>query len=558
MELIQIQSNIVCGGSMIPFLYELIEARRVTDSEHPVREFPKALALLVPSDAALVKLNDRAYELGRKQIMMIGDPDCECRLLPAGPGELSEVYALVFRCYRLSAKDDDQLSYTFDREHLPEHGRVMDLTRHTADLLQTALQSALQGAHQPDDRRKHEHLRSFMEALTTNDLYAAGFPERDLAIQQAVAYIESRYDKPISRSMIARMTGFNESYFSSLFRKETGWSFGDYVSRVRIDEAKRLLLGTSEAAGDVAYKVGFSDSSYFGKAFKKYAGMSPGQFRTLRGATRIAAMQFGGALLALDIAPLAGTREVLRSSLLLREELSGMTVMEEPGQIELLTPLEPELILVPSYYYNMPDALQALESVAPVVSFPWGKRDKLEEVDELGRLLNRSAQAKRWIEIYRQQARTAKERVGRLVPAGETVGLYELWNGNRWMLPHWTVRSAYNVYSSLGLSPQARIREEVLEPNEPGLVSDDELAGYAADHMFVIVPSDEPESWRDRFMQRDIWRELVDGRGCSLYLLSLNEFWMDDGVSLAKQLTVLVSLVEKRTEIQPFYHTDIQ
>ncbi|MFB9277856.1 helix-turn-helix domain-containing protein [Cohnella cellulosilytica] len=547
---------------MIPFLYELIEARRVTDREYPLRAFPHALALLVPSEAVQVKLNDRTCELRRKQIMLLSDPDCDFRLLPAAEpgesGEPGELQAVVFRCYRLTAKEDDRLRYSADREHLPEHGRLMNLTRHTAELLQSVLRSAGQGAYPPDSRPKHENLRGFMEALLANDLTGAGFPERDVAIRQAVEYIESRSDKPLSRSMVAGMTGFNESYFSSLFRKETGWSFGDYVSRVRIDEAKRRLLGTSEVAGDVAYRVGFSDSSYFGKAFKKYAGMSPGQFRRLRGTTRIAAMQFYGALLALDIVPLAGTREVLRSSLLLREELAGMAVMEELGQMESLTALKPELILAPSYYYNMPDVLQALESVAPVVSFPWGKRDKLEEVEELGKLLDRSAQAKRWIERYRKQARNAKERVGRIADAGETVGLYELWNGNRWMLPHWPVRSAHNVYSSLGLSPQTRIREEVLEPNEPGLISDNELAGYAADHMFAIVPSDEPESWRERLMQRDVWRELVEGRGCRLYLLSLNEFWMDDGVSLSKQLDALVSLMERRGEIQPFYHTDIQ
>ncbi|WP_391571569.1 helix-turn-helix domain-containing protein [Cohnella sp.] len=543
---------------MIPFLYELIEAKLVTGHDYPLRAISNSLALLIPTDDVQVKLDDRTYDLRRQQMMILRDSDCEFRLLPTEPGELGEVYALVFRCYRLSAKDDDQLRYSADGEHLPEHGRVIDLTRHTNDLLQTALHSANQDAHHSSSRKKHEDLRSLMEALTANDLYGAAFPQRDRAIRQAAEYIESNYDKPLSRSTVARLTGFNESYFSSLFRKETGWSFGDYVSRVRIDEAKRQLLSSSDIAGDIAFKVGFSDSSYFGKAFKKCAGMSPSRFRTLRGATRIAAMQFYGALLALDIVPLAGTREVLRSSLLLREQLTKMTVMEEIGQIELLMALKPELILVPSYYYNIPDVLHALEAVAPVVSFPWGRLNKLEEIDELGKLLGREVQAKRWIDVYRRQAKIAKERVRELLSANETVGLYELWNGNQWMLPHWPVRSAYNVYSSLGLSSQARIEEEVLGPNEPSHIQEDELADYAADHMFLIVPSDEPESYRERLMQREIWRELVNRRGCRLYLLSLNEFWLDDGAALLKQLAILVSLIEKEVEIQRFYHKDIQ
>ena len=56
-------------------------------------------------------------------------------------------------------------------------------------------------------------------------------------------------------------------------------NFVDYVTEVRIDEAKRLLLGTSKTVSEIASLVGYQDPSYFTKVFKKVEGRTPTEFR---------------------------------------------------------------------------------------------------------------------------------------------------------------------------------------------------------------------------------------------------------------------------------------
>lgn len=57
--------------------------------------------------------------------------------------------------------------------------------------------------------------------------------------------MKQHFEAPLTRSFMANLTGFNESYFSSLFKKEKGWSYAEYVNQIRIAQAKHMLLGTN-------------------------------------------------------------------------------------------------------------------------------------------------------------------------------------------------------------------------------------------------------------------------------------------------------------------------
>lgn len=100
-------------------------------------------------------------------------------------------------------------------------------------------------------------------------------------IRQAKLYIEANYMKNLTLEELGSYLGFNPSYFSSLFKKETGSSFLEYLAKVRIEKAKELLKEPGLRIQDVALMVGYNDVKYFTKLFIKHTGMKPTEFRKL-------------------------------------------------------------------------------------------------------------------------------------------------------------------------------------------------------------------------------------------------------------------------------------
>jgi len=102
-------------------------------------------------------------------------------------------------------------------------------------------------------------------------------------IRIAQQYVIQHFNEPITLDDICTATGFSVSYFSKLFKKETGEGFSKYLVRVRIDRAKELLRETNTSVAEVCEMVGYSDIKHFTGTFKKMTNLNPGQYRKLYG-----------------------------------------------------------------------------------------------------------------------------------------------------------------------------------------------------------------------------------------------------------------------------------
>lgn len=100
-------------------------------------------------------------------------------------------------------------------------------------------------------------------------------------IRMAKQYIQQNYMNPITLKEVSSVVGFNDTYFSSLFKKESGKNFLEYLSEVRMNNAKELLKETNLSIASICEKVGYSDLKHFTKSFKKYTGLKPNEFRKL-------------------------------------------------------------------------------------------------------------------------------------------------------------------------------------------------------------------------------------------------------------------------------------
>lgn len=107
------------------------------------------------------------------------------------------------------------------------------------------------------------------------------------AVYKAINYVKQNYTKKITLDEVSKMTYLSKSYFSKMFSDEMGITFSNYITKVRIEKSKQILLDETIKLIDVGYMVGFIDQSYFIKCFKKFVGLSPGRYRKNNGITEI-------------------------------------------------------------------------------------------------------------------------------------------------------------------------------------------------------------------------------------------------------------------------------
>ncbi|ONI44916.1 hypothetical protein AN641_05385 [Candidatus Epulonipiscioides gigas] len=98
-------------------------------------------------------------------------------------------------------------------------------------------------------------------------------------IRRAINYLNTYYADEISLIKVAKFVHLTPSYFSTIFKKETGYSFTQYLNRIRIEHGKLLLLDTSLTILEIAVEVGFDTDTYFCTVFKKITGITPNQYR---------------------------------------------------------------------------------------------------------------------------------------------------------------------------------------------------------------------------------------------------------------------------------------
>ena len=92
-------------------------------------------------------------------------------------------------------------------------------------------------------------------------------------------YIDRNYKKDISAKDVAGILGYSDVYFSKVFKQLFDDNFINYLTKIRIDRAKVLLKDISFNIKEVGKSVGYADSNYFTKVFKRSVGMSPSEYR---------------------------------------------------------------------------------------------------------------------------------------------------------------------------------------------------------------------------------------------------------------------------------------
>ena len=118
-------------------------------------------------------------------------------------------------------------------------------------------------------------LNEFIELV-----YSSQDAKKVTQISPAINYIDANYDKSITLAEIARVCHLSVSRLAHIFKEQMGITIIDYLTSVRIERAKQLLLATDQNCTEICFQVGYNNQSYFTRTFKELVGTTPRQFRS--------------------------------------------------------------------------------------------------------------------------------------------------------------------------------------------------------------------------------------------------------------------------------------
>ena len=99
-------------------------------------------------------------------------------------------------------------------------------------------------------------------------------------VRKVREYARSHIEESITIDTLAKLCGMNRTYLCKLFAQETGMTASQYVTNIKVEEAKRLMDITPKTIAEIAAYLGYSSQSHFQRVFKKHTGMTPGEYRS--------------------------------------------------------------------------------------------------------------------------------------------------------------------------------------------------------------------------------------------------------------------------------------
>jgi len=137
---------------------------------------------------------------------------------------------------------------------------------------------------QIEKSNSHDELKALEYEMVTcfiDTLRAREKLEYNPLVNKAITYIQREiFNEKLSLEKIAEFAGIHPGYLSKVFKEAVGMIIPEYINRKKIEDSKYFLLHTDSRLGEIAQMLGYCNQSYYTSLFKKYTGMTPGQYKS--------------------------------------------------------------------------------------------------------------------------------------------------------------------------------------------------------------------------------------------------------------------------------------
>lgn len=332
--------------------------------------------------------------------------------------------------------------------------------------------------------------------------------EKTKLVQHTVQYIEQHYDEDLTVEQLANMAGMVRWQYSQKFKILTGKKPTDYLTHVRINQAKKILSNSTEPLRKIARQIGFKDEYYFSRCFHKLTGNTPREYANIQLHTpeRTVIDSFGrkihvpkdatrivtdgkftlGELLVLGIPPIGAAISIMKDNVVYHNKLRNIHSIGHWVDPDKIAQLQPELLLL-SYFHPEHD-LQKLDAIAPTIILN-SKFSLFERLRYIAKLFERSKAAEKWISTYENKVRLVRRQLADVYVAGETATVYLKLDTKYYVMCQTGL--AASLYESLGFRPTPQVMQLIEQGQAWIEIQQHQINHYAGERNFILASPKE-------------------------------------------------------------------
>lgn len=249
----------------------------------------------------------------------------------------------------------------------------------------------------------------------------------------------------------------------------------------------------------------------------------------------VLASSYFGNLAALD-ANIVGADQFVEQSKLLKKEMKDVEVIET-GNIEQVMNLNPDLIIT----YDTDENLKQLQKIAPTIPIKYEKWNYLDIHEELGRIVGKEDEAKKWVKQWKKTLAEDKEKVTKALGENTSISVMEQYAKDIYVYGTNWGRGTEILYQGLGLDVPAQTKKDVVETGWEK-ISVEEIKKYSGDYMFIGTGgSGSDNAYRDTA----IWKNLNAVKNDQVIEYSSDIYYFNDPISLEYQRKDIVKALTK-------------
>ncbi|WP_438799850.1 iron-hydroxamate ABC transporter substrate-binding protein [Alkalicoccobacillus porphyridii] len=230
----------------------------------------------------------------------------------------------------------------------------------------------------------------------------------------------------------------------------------------------------------------------------------------------------------------------------LKEQLSEVTDIGDPVNVESVLELDPDLIVVMS-----DEHYEELSQIAPTIVIPYNTTTNIQDTVEMfGELAGAQEQAANFIQDFEEKAAQAKEEISGVIAKDATVGIYEITDtGSFWVFTDNGGRGGQALYNALDLDAPEIIQSEIIDTGEVKELSLEVVPDFAADYMFITdYNPDGTSDSLDTMESSAIWQDLDAVQNNRVFINDFDTFYPYDPISVSHQIDLFVKMIQERSE----------